>query len=300
MQIKRRNRIDSLFFAVLLCIGSVSAVRADAVPSDPASFTDYVARAFAQALPGAKVAMTRPLSLTIDVPGTGKHEGYLENLYDQCRGAPERCAGLVASWVDQISTTDAQKDKPLDRASLRIVVRPKTAVDQLRQAQKQEPVAAPFIAGLWMICVADLPKAIEFPNAKEFEALGLSRADALKLCKENTAKALAPIKKESVSNFIGKIGLVANDPYESSRLLLPESWAPLVGKSQTPFFVTAPGSDVLLYTRTKSAAAIKRLQVATIGVAAKARRPLSLSIFRWTPSGFQEVAAERTDERHAP
>lgn len=293
-----RNPMALAFFALPLCMGGISTVRAEAVPNDPAGFTAYVARAFALALPGAKIAMPSPLFLTIDVPGTGKHEGYLQTVYSQCQQMPERCAELVASWVDQISSTDSQKLAPLDRSVLRVVLRPAAYVEQLRQAQKREPVAAPFIADLWMICVADLPKAIEFPNAKEFEALGLSRDDALKLCKENTAKALPPIKKSSVSNFIGKIGLVADDPYESSRLLLPESWTPLIGKSQTPFFVTAPGSDVLLYTRTKSAAALKRLQVATIGIAAKARRPLSLAIFRWTPSGFEEVKQDGSS--HAP
>lgn len=297
MKVRRRNLIQAAVIALLFCVGTIAAARADAVPSDPSGFTAYVARAFARALPGASIAMTAPLALTIDVPGTGKHEGYLANIYDQCQRTPEHCAELVANWVDQISTTDAQQEKPLDRASLRIVLRPKADVDQLRQTQKQEPIAAPFIADLWMICVADLAKAIEYPNPKEFAALGLSRDDALKLCQANTANALRPIKKESVSNFIGKIGIVADDPYESSRLLLPESWMPLIGKSKTPFFVSAPGTDVLLYTRTKTAAALKRLQVATIGVAAKAHRPLSLAIFRWTPSGFEEV---KEDASHAP
>src|SRR6185437_8888061 len=237
--------------ACVMCAVAVGSVRAAQVPSDPDAFTSYVASAFAKALPGAKVSITAPLYLSIDVPETGKHQGYLQTLYAQCQNVPDRCDSLVAVWVDQIASTDAQRSKPLDRNALRIVVRPSGYVDQMRNAQKREPVAAPFIGNLWMICVEDLPKAIEFPNAAEFEKAGLSREEALRLCKENTLKAFRPIEEAGHPNFFGKIGLVADDPYDSSRLLFPKTWRTIVGKGKTPLLVSIPGADAVLYLRSK-------------------------------------------------
>jgi hypothetical protein len=149
-------------------------------------------------------------------------------------------------------------------------------------------VAAPLIANLWMICVEDLPKAIEFPNAEEFENAGLTRDQALELCKENTRKALRPIEEVGHPNFFGKVGLVADDPYEASRLLFPETWQSIVGKSRTPLLVSVPGADAVLYLHSKSSAEIGRLRAATLKVATEARRTISIKIFRWTSAGFEE------------
>ena len=280
-----------------LCIGiiallawgiAIPAARAAQVPSDPDGFTAYVARAFAKALPGAKVSITAPLYLSIDAAQTGKHEGYLQTLYTQCQNAPDRCEDLVAVWVDQIASTDAKRIGPLDRNALRIVLRPIGYVDQMRNAQKREPVAAAFIGNLWMICVADLPKAIEFPNAAEFEKAGLTRDEALRLCKENTVKALRPIEEAGHPNFVGKVGLVGDDPYDSSRLLFPETWRAIVGKSKTPLLVSVPGADAVLYLHSKSAAEIDRLRAATLKVSTEVSHPVSTKIFRWTSAGFEE------------
>ena len=75
------------------------------------------------------------------------------------------------SWyIWQASNRHAQSQSQpvtrLDVTTLRIVLRPQSYVNQLRQSQKQEPVAAPFIADLWMICVTDLPQAIEYPRSQ--------------------------------------------------------------------------------------------------------------------------------------
>ena len=284
------SRLATRFVAVacMLCATAIGSARAEQVPSDPDAFTSYVARAFAKALPGAKVSVTAPLYLSIDAPQTSKHTAYLQTLYGQCQNAPNRCDRLVAIWVDQIASTDAQAIGALDRAALRVVIRPVGYVDQMRNAQKREPVAVPFIADLWMICVQDLPKAIEFPNAAEFEKAGLSREEALRLCKENTLKAFRPIEEAGHPNFIGKIGLISDDPYDSSRLLFPDTWRSIVGKSKTPLLVSIPGADAVLYLHSKSAAEIERLRAATRKVSTEVSRSISTKVFRWTPAGFEE------------
>ena len=286
----RRALRRLLFAAAIGFLGQtyLSPAQAADVPSEPVAFTDYVSRAIAKAIPGGKVATSAPLYLSVDSPDGGKSSAYLQTLYSQCQRVPDRCDNFIATWVGQMSTSFSKQEAPLDRSTLRIVVRPTTYVDQLRQSQKEEPIAAPFIGELWMICVYDMPKTIGFPKGSQIEALGLSRDGALALCKENTAKALRPITDTAQLFPPGKLGLTADSPYESSRLLLPESWVPLMSEGGK-LIVSAPGSDVMLFALSSSAQTVKALTTRTREVAQQVTRPISLAVFRWTPKGFEEM-----------
>lgn len=279
-----------LLLIALLLIGVdfSRSVHAAEIPSDPPAFTDYVARAIAKTIPAAKVAITAPLYLAVETPAGGKASAYLQSLYAQCQRIPDNCDKIIATWVDQMSTSFSAKAPPLERSTLRIVLRPEGYVEQLRRVQKAEPVAAPFIAGLWMICVADEPKTMSYPKAESFAALGLSRDEALTLCQQNTAAALRPIAEVARAFPPGLIGLIADDPYESSRLLWPDSWKSVLGPGDS-LIASVPGSDVILFTPASDRAAVDALSARTREVAQKVSKPISLSIFRWTPKGFQAI-----------
>jgi len=279
-------------FAMLISfagLGSFGAAAAE-IPRDPAAFTDYVSRAIAKALPTAKVTITAPLSLEVDSAGAGKNSAYLESLYRQCQGIPERCDAIIATWVDQMSTGFARKAQPIDRTRLRIVLRPEGYIEQMRAFQKQDPVAAPFLAGLWMICVSDEPKTIAFPKAADFAALGLSRDEALTLCKQNTSAALQPIMRIAKPAPAGSIGYLEGDAYQSSRLLLPETWKEFAEQSRGELIVSSPGSDVVFYIQSTDARAVDALSALTHDALKKVSRQISPAVFRWTPQGFAVIA----------
>ena len=283
------TRLFFLFLLGWLISGALPHIAAAAdIPADQAGFTDYVARAITKALPDTRVSKPAPLYLDVASPTGAKSTAYLQSLYAQCQRIPENCDRIIATWVDQMSASFAHKETPIDRSTLRIVLRPSGYVEQLREMQKQEPVAAPFIAGLWMICVADAPTTMSYPKADSLAALGLSRSDALALCQKNTAAALHPIMEVARAFPPGLIGLLADDPYESSRLLWPDSWKPVLGP-RGKLIASAPGSDVLLFTPASGKAAVEALAERTREVAQKVSKPISLSIFRWTPTGFKEI-----------
>lgn len=287
--ISRRASMGVATAMLACCLLFASKLRAEQVPSDPNGFTNYVAQAFAKALPTAKITILGPLYVQVDSPGSGRNSVYLQNLYGQCQNSRNRCDSYVATWVDQISSTYGQKPALLDRAALRIVIRPSTYVDQLRQTQKQDPVAAPFIAGLSMICVADLPKAIEFPPASRFEEIGLLHDDALAACKQNTIAALRPMAAVAKPAPAGSIAMITGDPYESSRLLMPDMWAPLAAQSHGQLIVAVPGTDLVLYTQASDPVAVDALRTLTRQAFTKVSRSISLAVFRWTPTGFEEI-----------
>ncbi len=258
-------------------------------PQDEAAFTDYVAQAFAHTAPSTHVTVVSPLTLSVDTAGGGQSMLYLNSLYSECRRDPDRCDGLVATWIDQMGAATSDKAAPLDRTMLRAVLRPEALVDEIRRAHHDEPVAAPFLAGLWTICVVDRPETIEYPTWTELAALHLSREKLLALCKANTLAHLRPIAALAHGLPPRAISLMTGNAYESSRLLAPESFAPLAGKAGR-LLVSAPGTDLLLYARASDAKALDALATLTRELAAKAPKALSQAIFRWTPKGWVVVA----------
>src|SRR5579875_3309550 len=92
-------------------------------PQDEAAFTDYVAQAFAHTAPSTHVAVVSPLTLSVDTAGGGQSMLYLNSLYSECRRDPDRCDGLVATWIDQMGAATSDKAAPLDRTMLRAVLR---------------------------------------------------------------------------------------------------------------------------------------------------------------------------------
>lgn len=179
----------------------------------------------------------------------------------------------------------ADTPKQVERATLRVVVRPEPDVDQIRKtlASKGDPVAVPLSDGLWIICVSDLPTAIQILAPADLARLHLSRDEAIALGKQNTAATLPPLMSV-VEKRLGKdrIGVVAGDPYEASRLLLHDSWAPLAKKMKGKLLVSAPASDVILYTKDTGPDAVEHLSLAAREVTLKARRALTNAVFRWT------------------
>src|SRR5580704_5488854 len=129
----------------LLCQLCTLPTQAADVPSDRSTFTDFVARAFAKAMPEAKISVAAPLYIDVDSPTSKVGHLYLQTLFSQCQGTPDRCESFVAGWIDQMSASLATEQPVLDRTTLRAVLRSASYVDQLRGSQKLEPVAAPFL-----------------------------------------------------------------------------------------------------------------------------------------------------------
>jgi hypothetical protein len=78
-------------------------------------------------------------------------------------------------------------------------------------------------------------------------------------------------------------------PYESSRLLLPETWAAVAKESGSKLVATAPGRDIVASVQGDSkgdAVALKRFVQKT---RQSQRYPVTAAVLRWTPEGWQAV-----------
>jgi len=282
-----RYRVVGLLALMFLSLPNSGLAK---IPLDDKGFTKAVAKAFRAAMPDFKITIRGPLALKIVGPDGDIHQSALDTVYDFCQRNPENCDAAVESHVAQMSDTYARKHT-LDRSLLRAVVRPVGYVDTIRKAfvGKEEPAVEPFMGGLWIICVLDMPQAISTLGPGDLAKLGLSREEALALAKKNDATLFAPIEQAGHSIPEEHIGLVATNPYESSRLLFPESWAPLAAKNGGQLLVAAPGTDVMIYADARQPNAVQIMRDHVAMVAMRATRQLSPTIFRWTPVGWVVV-----------
>lgn len=280
-----RYRLFGLLACAFLSLpNSASAAK---IPLDEKGFTSALAKAFRKAMPGFHVTIRGPLALTIVGADNDPHQSALGTVYGVCQRNPDGCEAAVASHVAQMSDSFT-RTRTLDRSLLRAVVRPVEYVDAIRKAYagKEEPPVAPFIGNLWIVCMLDMPQAISTLGPGDLAKLGLSREEALAIATKNDAALFAPVEQVGHPIAGEPVGLVAASPYESSRLLLPESWAALAAKNGGKLLVAAPGTDVMIYADARQPNALKIMREQAAMVAMGATRQLSQTIFRWTPAGW--------------
>ena len=75
----------------------------------------------------------------------------------------------------------------------------------------------------------------------------------------------------------------------TSRLALVDSWAPLAQAQGGVLIVAAPSADLVLYASEDGSAAIDALRTLARNMMARAPKPLSGTLLRWTPKGWQLV-----------
>jgi hypothetical protein len=258
---------------------------------DASAFTAYAAELVGRALPPAKAKIIGSLTLSIsDLPGGRSAQMNLESIYSYCLRDPDACQARLAAHIAQI--TKALGDiAPVKREDLRAIVRTSAYVESAQRMYKGQgdPVAEPLVGDLWVLCAVDLPGAIQTLGPAQRSALNLSQDEALALCKQNIAAALPPLTPYRRDFPWAGVNVVTGDPYDSSWLIFPERWAALAESLQGDLLVAAPGVNVLIYGSGRETGSAAVLAKAAAVVTARAQKPLSTAVFRWTPTGWEEA-----------
>jgi hypothetical protein len=291
MSLFLKYRLAGILACALLALFQKPGLAAT-TPLDEAGFTKSLAKAFRKALPGGfHVKVKGPLDLEITTPDGTEHQATLQNVYSFCQRIPGRCEEAVETHVAQMSDTYASGIGKPEPARLRALLRPAAYADAVRKAfaGKEEPPIEPFLGDLWVICALDEPSTISTLAPGDLKKLGLSREEALALAKKNDAALLAPVEQVTHIAPDHHGGLVTSSPYEASRLLAPESWAKLAAANDGHLLVAAPGTDVVIYGDERQPDALQHMRDHVAIVASRASKPLSSTIFRWTPAGWVVV-----------
>lgn len=265
--------------------------QAQQIPSGEKEFTAYIAERLKKVAPALTFSAPQPLALDA-VTAEGRNVGQLglERVWQFCARNRGRCPEAVAQYVEGMGEVLNEQTRPLERASIRLVVRPDDYVQQARRqmaAGKAEMLARPLVANLWIVPVADSPRTMRIVTKEDLAALQLDEEGVFELGRRNLRERLKPLGEVARVPRPGDVGWLGEDDYESSRLILHGEWADLAGGMKHPLVVMVPASNLLLYGEAGNAQALEALQGLGREAARGSQRPLSLVLLRWTVAGWE-------------
>ncbi len=281
-----RSSLGLFLVAAIVACGLVGTARAQQIPADEPAFTAFVAGRIRAEIRDTPVVVKAPLTLSI-----GPLQANLDRIYAFCKANVDRCAGEIRTYVNGIvATTRARGDSPT-RAALRVVLR---SDDYMRQAAREVQARGtmlmrPLADGLMIVPVMDSPRTIRMVNEKDRATLGLSPDQVFDIALANLRQNVKPLEANAKAVPHGQIGTLQGDYYQTSRLALIDSWAPLAQAQGGVLIVVAPSADLVLYIGEDSDAARDALRTLARNAMTRAPKPLSDALLRWTPKGWQRI-----------
>ena len=293
-----QNRFHA--FALLACLGLLlvggsAEAREKAIPKTQEGFTKYMADRFAEALPGANVAIKGPLMLEV-TPPKGPHEVYLTRVWEFCERDRPHCREEVDSFLVNMPGTIMESDTPIKPGDIRAVVRGAAYAEMVRKlaanGADHAGIVRPVAGDVWMICVVDRPHGISPLNHGELAKLGLTEDQAIALALKNLAANLPPLQADT--HILKDVGLMfaAGNFYESSRMLLHDSWSEMSNAMHGHLVVAVPNPDFLIYGNGTGNGDRIALGGFAQTVLEKADKPITAQLFQWTPTGWEVVKPE--------
>ncbi len=289
----------ALIFALSLSsflVGGPAYAREKPIPKTVEGFTAYMADRFAEAMPGDKVTVRGPLQLEVVVPA-GPHTVNLNRVWDFCERDRRHCRKEVDGFLENMPGTMTEfSGREIKPADIRAVVRSSAYAAQVHRMAANGPdhdgIVRPIAGDVWMIVVVDRPHGIEPLNHGDMAKLGLTEDQAVALAIKNVAAALPPIEADTHPVQQTSFKMVGGDFYDSSRMLLHDSWAKLSAEMGGHLVIAVPNPDLLIYGNGSGNAERIVFGGFVRMVLGKADKPISADLFEWTPGGWKVVKPE--------
>jgi len=286
-----RTLAPALLFVAAL--GAAPPAFAQSIPLDPAGFTTAVAADLKQVLPDHRVDVAGPLTIKLTPQNGGQPiQLNLDRVHGFCQQNADECSAVLGDFVAKSASTIRDMNAAIDRSMLRVVVRAKVYMDAISQqlgADTAKQLAMePLTEDLMVVCYLDLPDALRPAMVGDFQKLGISKEEAMQAARANQASA-GSLDKELQDLPKDAIGTVSGDVYASSWLALHEAWKQPVVRLGGGLIVAIPAADKLLYARDTGADSVDALRTLAEQTAAKSEKPLSTSVYRWTPQGWTRL-----------
>jgi hypothetical protein len=252
------------------------------------AFTDRVAGRLRARLGNTPVDVKGPLTLSV-----GKLQANLDRVFSFCNRDAAKCDAEIERYVAGVDESIRRAREPVARDDVRLVVRTTEYFARLQGTlDKSGSLAQPkkLTDGLVVLPAADSPKTIRIlASAEPLKELNLSAEELYQLGDANLRKSLKPIMQAAKAAGKSQIGSVEPDQYNSGRLALVDSWAPLAQAQGGVLIVCAPAADTILYISEDTPGAINALREMAKNTLQRAPNPLSDEVLRWTPAGWEEL-----------
>ena len=257
--------------------------RASAPPADEAAFTEHVAAMVRKALPNHEIDIAGRLELRIRQGADGGWSVFLERIHVYCQANVSDCERVVGSFVARAAAT-TNETIILDHAMFRVVVRPREYVDFALDALAKQ------IAGdLGEVCVVDAPTSVQVLGKRNLAELQLTEDEVFGIARNNTAAGLQPLENAIGNGRALGANTLRGDFYESSRFAVHALWKPLAIEYAGELLVAVPGVDTIVFADGRQPGAIADLRARAALIASAAERQVSVTVFRWTPDGWEVV-----------
>lgn len=256
---------------------------ADPIPLDEAGFTEFVAAQMRrQPLADQAVTVKGPLTLAV-----GGLQANLDRVFGFCRQNASACQAEIDRYTGAVAQVIKDMNAPMEKDAVRLAVRPVAYVRQYEAAAGTRMQTWPLAGDLVIVPVYDSPRTIRTLTDSDFKKLALSGDQVYQLGQANLTATLKPLMSQARVAKGGQIGQLAGDPYESSRLAMHDSWAPLAEAQGGVLIVAAPAKDAVFYVGEDTPQAIDALRAFANNVMGKVPNPLSPTLLRWTKAGWE-------------
>lgn len=261
--------------------------------ADDASFTKQMAERLSRELPGLRIEIVDSLTLKIlQADGTDLLQANLDRLSAFCAKSAENCEAATAQYVGAVAETIQDRVRTIDASQIRLNVRARKGLEEAQRALPAEApglLMRPFAGDLALVVALDFPTTMRMFTTEDARKLGITEEQAIEIGRKNLRATLKPLSDFPAPTGKQSIRYLNDSPYESSRILLHAEWRMVAKALGGSLVVGVPSPDLLVYGRGDSAQALDALRAFVYEALSKAERPLSASLFRWTPNGWDEV-----------
>ena len=271
----------------LWSLTSSAGVVAQDIPKDEGGFTEFVTGQIRAEVGDASVSIKGPLSVAV-----GDMQANLDRIFGFCKRNSEGCPKEIANYVKALGQAYRDQNVAPSREALRLVVRTTQYVQQVEGALGPgTPPLHPkvLVEGLVLLPVLDAPRTIRMLSDGDMKTLGLGADEVQQVAIANLRSSLKPLMDTAKVAGHGQIGQLVGDAFDSSRLALLDTWAPLAAAQGGKLIVAAPATDGVFYVGDDSPAAIDALRTLVRNIMSRAPNRLSDLLLRWTPGGWEIV-----------
>lgn len=257
------------------------------------AFTTQVQAAFRKAAPDLPLTIKSEDEISVAGP-EGELTAFLEILRTRCASDPKGCETRIQDFATQLALRARIQGKtPFTASKVVPILRAPEVLDPAVNAPLQVEGGSlahrPFVHGLVLAYVVNLPKRVRFVNALDLEVSGLSEKHLHGLSLGN-AESLGALKVEAVTGVPGVMMAASNDGLATSRLLNPRGWKDLERQCGGPIAVVCPTENWVLAARLDNPAALKLMRSFAAYTVAREKDPLPMVVFTRDGEAWREVA----------
>ena len=214
----------------------------------------------------------------------------LERIWSLCEGDSDTCEPELKHLVQEVLRVATRPESPKATPErLFAVIRPTGYFDGAPPEVLRESLVEPLAGGLVVVYVMDEGGAVRGAQASDLKDLSLTRADIPAVARRNLSAEL-PVPPNQADCRPHAVGVWRTGSYfESSRLLLTDYWQGLADRTKHTIIAAVPAADSLVVVCDPTAEELVKLRKTVEQMARQAARPVSDTLLKWTPAGWQEL-----------